>query len=82
MIAVADSATGANCIGPIFDAEKPPTAIVAGNDLVLREILSYLKKQKISIPGEVAIVSIDDVAYTEFYEPSITTIKAHTANGN
>ncbi|MGE7595908.1 LacI family DNA-binding transcriptional regulator [Peribacillus frigoritolerans] len=49
----------------IFDAE---------NDLVLREILSYLKKQKISIPGEVAIVSIDDVAYTEFYEPSITTI--------
>ncbi|MFB5934972.1 LacI family DNA-binding transcriptional regulator [Peribacillus frigoritolerans] len=58
----------------IFDAEKPPTAIVAGNDLVLREILSYLKQQKISIPGEVAIVSIDDVAYTEFYEPSITTI--------
>jgi LacI family kdg operon repressor len=58
----------------ILDAENPPTAIVAGNDLVLREILSYLKKQKISIPGEVAIVSIDDVAYTEFYEPSITTI--------
>ncbi|MFJ9386407.1 LacI family DNA-binding transcriptional regulator [Peribacillus sp. NPDC101481] len=61
-------------LAQIFDAEKPPTAIVAGNDLVLREILSYLKKQKISIPGEVAIVSIDDVAYTEFYEPSITTI--------
>ncbi|MFB7640958.1 LacI family DNA-binding transcriptional regulator [Peribacillus butanolivorans] len=61
-------------LAQIFDTEKPPTAIVAGNDLVLREILSYLKKQKVSIPNEVAIISIDDVAYSEFYEPSITTI--------
>lgn len=39
-------------LAQIFDAEKPPTAIVAGNDLVLREILSYLKKQKSRFPGK------------------------------
>jgi len=57
-----------------YTREKPPTAIVAGNDLVLREVLSYLKQQNISIPEEVAVVSIDNVDYSEFYQPSITTI--------
>lgn len=57
-----------------FTDNTLPTAIVAGNDLVLREVLSYLKQQNISIPEEVAIVSIDNVDYSEFYEPSVTTI--------
>lgn len=38
--------------------------------LVLREILSYLKKQKISIPGEVAIVSIDELIRSFMNHPS------------
>ncbi|MEC2057818.1 LacI family DNA-binding transcriptional regulator [Peribacillus psychrosaccharolyticus] len=57
-----------------FTENTLPTAIVAGNDLVLREVLSYLKQQNISIPEDVAVVSIDNVDYSEFYQPSITTI--------
>lgn len=57
-----------------FTENALPTAIVAGNDLVLREVLSYLKQQNISIPEEVAVVSIDNVDYSEFYQPSVTTI--------
>lgn len=53
---------------------KPPTAIIAGNDLVLLQILKYLKKNNVSVPEKMAVIGIDNVLYADLYEPSITTI--------
>ncbi|WP_433958038.1 LacI family DNA-binding transcriptional regulator [Cytobacillus horneckiae] len=53
---------------------KPPTAIIAGNDLVLLQILKYLKKNNVFVPEKMAVIGIDNVLYADLYEPSITTI--------
>ncbi|MDQ0268551.1 LacI family DNA-binding transcriptional regulator [Cytobacillus purgationiresistens] len=57
-----------------LNLNTPPTAIIAGNDLVLLQILTFLKKNEISIPENMAVIGIDNVPYAELYDPSITTI--------
>ncbi|WP_057913011.1 LacI family DNA-binding transcriptional regulator [Peribacillus muralis] len=61
-------------LSEIFDLEKRPQAILAGNDIVLNEVLRYMKKHRITIPDDIAIIGIDDVPYASFYTPTITTI--------
>ncbi|MGE7601626.1 LacI family DNA-binding transcriptional regulator [Peribacillus sp. NPDC097675] len=58
----------------IFELETPPQAILAGNDIVLNEVLLYLKKHNMNIPDDVAVIGIDEVPYANFYTPTITTI--------
>ncbi|MFS0781575.1 LacI family DNA-binding transcriptional regulator [Bacillus sp. 1P06AnD] len=58
----------------LFGSNEPPDALIAGNDLVLMEILRFLKKYSISVPDEVALIGIDDVEYAEIWSPSITTV--------
>ncbi|KWW22521.1 MULTISPECIES: substrate-binding domain-containing protein [Peribacillus] len=61
-------------LSEFFDLERRPQAILAGNDIVLNEVLRYMKKHEINIPGDIAVIGIDDVPYASFYTPTITTI--------
>jgi len=58
----------------LFSLNAPPNAIIAGNDIVLIEMLKYIKKYQIKIPDEVAVIGIDDVTTASLFTPSITTI--------
>jgi len=51
-----------------------PTALLALNDRVLTEVLAYAKEHKVNIPGDVALIGIDDVSFAEFYHPALTTV--------
>ncbi|MFD1363347.1 LacI family DNA-binding transcriptional regulator [Lentibacillus salinarum] len=57
---------------------EPPQAILAGNDLALIEILKFVKKAKLSIPGDISVIGIDDVSFADLYNPPLTTIKQPT----
>ncbi|SFF83328.1 transcriptional regulator, LacI family [Halobacillus alkaliphilus] len=57
---------------------QPPDAILAGNDLVLMEILKYVKQKDLRIPEDLAIIGIDDVSFASFYTPTITTVAQPT----
>ncbi|WP_248924012.1 substrate-binding domain-containing protein [Paenibacillus hamazuiensis] len=59
----------------LFQTKKPPSALLAGNDLVLMEILPYLLKNNIRIPDELAVAVIDDVNFADFVSPPLTTFK-------
>lgn len=54
--------------------DDPPKAIVAMNDRVLFEILTYAKKQQLNIPKDLSLIGIDDVSYASIYSPTLTTI--------
>lgn len=54
--------------------ESPPTAILAGNDLSLIEILRFINDQKIRIPEQLALIAIDDISFASIYQPSISTV--------
>lgn len=52
-----------------------PDAILAANDRVLIELLSYVRKNKLKIPQDLAVIGIDEVPYASIFEPPISTIE-------
>jgi LacI family transcriptional regulator, kdg operon repressor len=62
----------------LLSLEDAPDAILAGNDLVLIEILKYVKKKGVRIPEDLAVIGIDDVSFASFYTPAITTVAQPT----
>ncbi|MGP4076260.1 LacI family DNA-binding transcriptional regulator [Halobacillus sp. K22] len=65
-------------LGQMLGQNQPPDAILAGNDLVLMEILKYVKQKDLRIPEDLAIIGIDDVSFASFYTPTITTVAQPT----
>lgn len=58
----------------MFQQAQPPDALLAGNDLMLLEVLSFIKKNALSVPGNLGLISIDEVSFSEIYTPRLTTI--------
>lgn len=58
----------------MLSLKEPPTAILAGNDLVLMEILKYVKERKINIPDDLALIGVDDVPFATIFTPKLTTV--------
>lgn len=52
----------------------PPNALLALNDRTLFEMLKYVKREKLNIPEDLALITIDDVSFASFYSPALTTI--------
>lgn len=53
---------------------EAPHALLASNDLVMFELLKYVKEKALKIPEDIAIIGIDDVSFANFYNPTLTTI--------
>lgn len=64
-----------NVLHELFLLDTPPEAILAGNDIVLIELLKYVKEHELSIPEDVAVIGIDDVSFAGFYMPPITVVE-------
>ena len=62
----------------LMTQENPPDALIPGNDLVLYEILTYIKHQDISLPEELGLIGIDEVKFAGYFTPAITTIAQPT----
>ncbi|WP_077625260.1 LacI family DNA-binding transcriptional regulator [Sediminibacillus massiliensis] len=58
----------------LFELEHPPDAVITGNDLALMEFLKYASQNGVKIGSEVGLVTIDEVAFAELNNPSLTTI--------
>jgi len=58
----------------MLKSEMPPTAILLGNDFILREMLDYARKNDIQIPHQLAVIAFDQSPYLDFYKPSISTM--------
>jgi LacI family transcriptional regulator len=54
---------------------KPPTAIFASSDLEAIGALRAIHEAGLSIPGQVAVVSFDGTAESEFSWPQLTTVR-------
>ncbi|MGF7046470.1 LacI family kdg operon repressor [Paenibacillus sp. DS2015] len=58
----------------LLHLQDPPTAILAGNDIVLAEMLKYASTHNIRIPEDISVIGIDDADFAHIYNPNITTI--------
>jgi len=69
-----DLDSGYDEIGRILAEKQTPRAIVAGSDEVAFGILRQLREQNVSVPQEIALVSIDNIPMAAFAAPPLTTI--------
>ena len=67
-----------NKLEHLYVTKNLPDAFFATNDISLIELLKFLKEKNISVPNEIAIISIDDSDYLEIASTPITTIKQPT----
>lgn len=54
--------------------DDAPTVIIAGSNQILVGVLRALRELRLSVPGDVSLVTCDDVPLSEFLEPPIATI--------
>ncbi|KAF1006402.1 MAG: Ribose operon repressor [Pseudomonas fluorescens] len=53
---------------------SPPTAIMAGNNLMTLGVMHALRDARIEVPGQIALVGFDDFDWADFFVPRLTLI--------
>lgn len=74
-IKTADAEHLQDVLRELFEMDAPPEAILAANDIVLVEVLKYIKEKNLSIPDDVAVIGIDEVPFAAFFTPPITVVE-------
>ncbi|MGD1823610.1 MAG: LacI family DNA-binding transcriptional regulator [Pleomorphochaeta sp.] len=54
--------------------DNPPTAILAGNDLIAIGLINESRKLDIKIPEDLSIIGVDDIPISSIVYPKLTTI--------
>ena len=62
------------CCEDNLDSIKKTTAIFGLNDLIALGVMRALKNENINIPSDIAIVGYDNSEFSEYSNPSLTTI--------
>lgn len=81
LVAVGDylQPSGIEAVRTIFDKNKKrPEAIICANDSMAFGVIAELKRQKIQVPGSVAVTGFDDLEEAEAFDPPLTTFKQPT----
>lgn len=58
----------------LLDGRRQPTAIIAGGNQILVGVLGELAARKLRIPGDVSVVTCDDVPLAKFFTPTLAMI--------
>jgi len=70
-----DMETGYNVIKALHKSRNTlPEAIFAGSDEVALGILLYLHEQSIAVPGNTAVISMDNIEIAAYTNPQLTTM--------
>lgn len=61
------------------DAEPPVTAVCAYNDDLALALLAGARRAGVDVPGQLAVVGVDDIPASALALPSLTTVRVDTA---
>jgi LacI family transcriptional regulator len=64
----------AAALGRLLELTEPPTAVVAGNNVVLSGVLHGCRARGIKVGRELAVVGYDEVEWAELVDPPVTTV--------
>ena len=67
-------ATGMRLTAQLCDEADPPTAVLAGNDLLAVGAVKALKERGLRVPDDVAVAGFDDFEFAEYTDPPLTTL--------
>ncbi|MBN2851377.1 MAG: LacI family DNA-binding transcriptional regulator [Clostridia bacterium] len=66
---------GYNAAKRLLDYHPMPTAVFCANDITAIGVLKGLKDNNINVPGDISVISIDNIAEAAFSSPALTTVK-------
>jgi DNA-binding LacI/PurR family transcriptional regulator len=66
-------------LGPALAAHRP-TAIIASNDLLALAVIAALRREGLSVPGDVSVAGFDGIAIGRLVDPPLTTIEMADAS--
>ncbi|WP_432204460.1 transcriptional regulator EbgR [Cetobacterium somerae] len=72
------SSSGYNLAKTMIANGSLPDALFIANDSIALGVLKALNENKIDIPNQVAIISINDIPASSFTFPALSTIKIHS----
>ncbi len=58
----------------LFASKPPPTAILAGNNQSMLQLMRYLHSAGLQVPRDIAVVGFDDFDWAEYFHPRLTVI--------
>lgn len=71
--------SGVEAVKTLLDARKIPVseiqAIVAADDLMLLGVLDELKKRKVRVPEDIALMGFDDIEEARFSSPPLSSVR-------
>jgi DNA-binding LacI/PurR family transcriptional regulator len=67
--------SGVQAMGELLMARPAATAVFVASDTVALGVLQCLRRHKLSIPEDMALVGFDDIPLVEFIDPPLTTIR-------
>jgi LacI family repressor for deo operon, udp, cdd, tsx, nupC, and nupG len=59
----------------ILAMEERPTAVFCAADMVAFGLIAGLQAGGLSVPGDISVIGFDDIDMSEYYVPSLTTIR-------
>ncbi len=65
---------GFDLAGRLLDLPQPPDALFAATHAMTMGVLSCLKQRGLRVPDDVALVSFDDLPWTQHVDPPLTTV--------
>lgn len=66
--------SGKNLTEKLFEITDDFTAIVTTNDLMAYGVIDVLKRKKKRIPDDVSVIGIDDIMFSKYVNPALTTL--------
>ncbi|MFI6948133.1 LacI family DNA-binding transcriptional regulator [Streptomyces sp. NPDC050422] len=59
----------------LLSAPTPPTAVVAGSDLIAAEVIEAARSEGLRIPEDLAVTGFDDQPLARYVVPGLTTVR-------
>ncbi len=66
---------GPALVDQLLRLDRPPTAIMCGNDLLALGVLQELRRRKLRVPADVAVTGFNNFDFAEFVDPPLTTVR-------
>lgn len=66
--------TGAEALASLMQSDRPPTAVLCGNDVLAVGALGRAREMGLSVPGDVSIVGFDDIELAQVAYPKLSTV--------
>lgn len=66
--------SGQRAVRELLASDRPPSAIIAANDLMALGALGELKRSGLRVPNDVSVIGCDDIWLAAVTDPALTTI--------